>query len=79
MNQVLASVGAGVSWREITDVLPQTRTTQTFTATAGQTAFSFNYNVNYLDVFVNGVKLTGVEFTATNGTSITISEALFAG
>ena len=79
MNQIMASVGAGVTWRNITDVLPQTRTTQTFTATAGQTTFSFTYNVNYLDVFVNGVKLSSTELTATNGTSVVISEALFAG
>ena len=75
MNQVLSSVGAGVTWRDITAVLPQTRTTQTSTATAGQTTFSFTYNVNYLDVFVNGVKLSSSELTATNGTSVVISEA----
>jgi len=79
MNQVLSSVGAGVTWKDITDVLPQTRTTQTSTATAGQTTFSFDYNVNYLDVFVNGVKLSSSELTATNGTSVVISEALFEG
>ena len=79
MNQVLSSVGAGVSWKNIVDVLPQTRTTQTSTATAGQTTFSFDYNVNYLDVFVNGVKLSSSELTATDGTSVTLSEACFAG
>ena len=79
MNQVLASVGAGVTWKNIVDTLPQTRTTQTSTATAGQTTFSFTYNVNYLDVFVNGVKLSSSELTATNGTSVVISEALFEG
>jgi hypothetical protein len=79
MNQVLSSVGAGVTWKDIVDVLPQTRTTQTSTATAGQTAFSFDYNVNYLDVFINGVKLSSSELTATDGTSITLSEACFAG
>ena len=79
MNQVLASVGAGVTWKDIVDTLPQTRTTQTSTATAGQTTFSFTYNVNYLDVFVNGVKLSSSELTATNGTSVVISEALFEG
>ena len=78
-NQVLASVGAGVSWINIIDTMPQTRTTQSYTATAGQTQFSFNYNVNYLDVFVNGVKLTGSEFTATDGLTVTISEAPQAG
>ena len=79
MNQVLSSVGTGVTWRDIIDVLPQTRTTQTSTATAGQTTFSFTYNVNYLDVFVNGVKLSSSELTATNGTSVVIGEPLFEG
>jgi hypothetical protein len=79
MNQVFASVGAGVTWKNFADLLPQTRTTQTFTATGGQTSFNFTYNVNYLDVYVNGVKLSSTEFTATNGTSITLSEAAFAG
>ena len=79
LNQVMASVGAGVTWKAIADILPQTRTTQTNSATAGQTAFSFDYNVNYLDVFVNGVKLDSAEFTATNGTDITLTEAAFAG
>jgi hypothetical protein len=77
-NQVIASTGVGVTWKSFNDLLPQTRTTQTFTATANQTVFSFVYNVNFLDVFVNGVKLSSGEFTASNGTSITLSEGAFA-
>jgi len=77
-NQVIASTGVGVTWKTFNDLLPQTRTTQTFTATANQTLFSFVYNVNFLDVFVNGVKLSSGEFTASNGTSITLSEGAFA-
>ena len=76
---VLTTVGTGVSWRAMVDTLPQLRTTDSATATAGQTAFSFSYNVNYLDVFLNGVKLSGSEFTATDGSNITLSEACFAG
>ena len=79
MNQVLASVGAGVTWKTFADLLPQTRTTQTSTATAGQTAFSFDYNVNFLDVYVNGVKLDSTEFTASNGSDITLTEEAFVG
>ena len=67
----------GVTWKTFNDLLPQTRTTQTFTATAGQTLFSFVYNVNFLDVFVNGVKLSSGEFTASNGSTITLSEGAF--
>ena len=78
-GQILISVGTGVSWRNLVDELPEARTTQSFTATAGQTAFSFNYNVGYLDVYVNGVRLTSAEYTATNGTDITLSEAAFSG
>ena len=78
-GQVLASVGAGVTWKSLADVLPQARTTQTNTATSGQTAFTFAYNVNYLDVFINGVKLSSSEYTATNGADITLNEAAFAG
>ena len=49
------------------------RTSSTFTASESQTTFSFSYNVGYVDVYVNGVKLASSEFTATNGTSIVLS------
>ena len=57
---------------------PQNR--QTFTASAGQTTFSFSsYNVNFVDVFVNGIKLTDAEFTATNGSSVVLAVGCFVG
>ncbi|NBV28508.1 S-layer family protein, partial [bacterium] len=77
-NYIVASTGVGVTWKNLADILPQTRTTQSNIATAGQTVFNFNYNVTYLDVFVNGVRLSSSEFTATNGTTITLAEATFA-
>ena len=46
-----------------------------FTATAGQTVFTVNYSVGLIDVFYNGSKLASNEFTATNGTSITLVTA----
>jgi hypothetical protein len=54
-----------------------TRSTSTFTATAGQTSFSVNYTPNFIDVFLNGVRLTSSEFTATNGTSVVLTDAAF--
>ena len=54
--------------------LATTRTTDSATATADEAAFSFSYNVNYLDVFLNGVKLSGAEFTATDESNITLAE-----
>jgi hypothetical protein len=47
----------------------------TYTATAGQTTFSATYNVGYITVFLNGVKLSGADFTATNGTSVVLTVA----
>ena len=46
----------------------------TYTATAGQTVFAATYDSGYIDAFLNGVKLlSGTDFTATNGTSITLA------
>ena len=70
-GQYLKSVGSGVTWASF----PDARTSQTFTATDGQTTFSFTYNVNFIDVYVNGVKLATSEFTATNGTSVVLDES----
>jgi hypothetical protein len=55
------------------------RTETLFTATAGQTTFTVNYTVGQLDVYYNGAKLSPSEFTATNGTSITLGFACAAG
>jgi cytoskeletal protein CcmA (bactofilin family) len=74
VGQYLRNVGTGVTWANF----PTLRTTQTNTATAGQTTFNFTYNTNFLDVFVNGVKLSPSEYTATNGSQIILSTAAFA-
>jgi hypothetical protein len=50
-----------------------------FTATGGQTSFSVNYEVGYLDVFLNGVRLASSDYTATNGTTVGISSSTFDG
>ena len=55
------------------------RSTTSFTATAGQTSFSLTYTPNFIDVYHNGVRLTASEFTATNGTSVVLTEGAFAG
>ena len=64
----VSGAGAGVG---------ATTYTQTkFTATSGQTVFNVNYTVGYVQVFLNGVLLDSLtEFTASNGTSITLSQA----
>lgn len=74
-DQYLKSVGTGVSWA----TFPTLRTENNFTATSGQTSFTVSYTVGFVDVFVNGVRLTTSEYTATNGTSIVLSEPCFNG
>ena len=50
------------------------------TATNGQTVFNISYTVNYIQVFVNGIKIiNGQDFTATNGTSVVLSQSCVAG
>jgi hypothetical protein len=53
-----------------------------FTATSGQTTFTpqSGYTIGYLDVFLNGVKLVnGDDYTASNGTSITLASGASVG
>ena len=50
-------------------------TKTTFTATASQTTFTLNYNIGYVDVYLNGVKLTTSDYTASNGTSVVLGVA----
>ena len=69
-----------ISWDEVINKPLNTVLTESFTATAGQTTFSIVYNPNSLSVFKNGTKLKeNIQFTATNGTSITFNPALTAG
>ena len=50
-----------------------------FVATSNQTTFSITYNVGELMVFLNGVLLdNGVDYTATNGTSVVLTNGAAA-
>jgi len=73
-GQYLQSTGAGVTWASF----PTLRTTTTITATNGQTVFPFTHNLNFLDVFVNGVKLSSSEYGA-DGSEVTLNVGSFAG
>ena len=55
------------------------RTSTFITATAGQTVINIpgGYNLNAIDVFVNGIKLVqNNDYTANNGISVTMSSSL---
>ena len=72
-GQYLRNTGTGVTWANF----PTLRVVGINTASAGDTTFNFNYNVDFLDVFVNGVKLTPSEYTATNGNQIVLKNSSF--
>jgi len=57
------------------------KSTQAFTSTAGQTTFSVTngYSTGYVDVFINGSKLSAAEFTDTSGTNIVLATGSFSG
>ena len=52
---------------------PVSKSSTETTATGGQTVFNGTYTVGFVDVYLNGSKLSSSEFTATNGTSITLT------
>lgn len=56
-----------------------TRTVTRFDATGGQTTFLVNYNIGYLDVYLNGAKLDSSEYTANTGTNVVLNEACSTG
>jgi len=68
-GQVTISATAGAFSRTLTE----------FVATNGQTTFNVSYTVGYIDVFVNGILLSGDEYTATNQTSVVLNEAASSG
>lgn len=61
--------------------VPQaTQRREYFTATSGQTTFNTNgYTPGYIDVFMNGVKLSPSDFTATNGSDVVLASGAATG
>lgn len=74
-GQYLVSTGIGVTWGNLSTL----RNSFSTVATSGQDTFNLNYNIGFIDIFINGVRLTETEFTATTGTSIVLEEPCFGG
>ena len=57
------------------------RTIQEFTSTSGQTTYTISggYAVGYVEVLVNGVYISENQYTATNGSTIVLTDANSAG
>ena len=60
-GQFLIATGAGIAWT----TAPKLRKVETFTALDGQKQFNFAHTLGFLDVFLNGVKLSTSEYTET--------------
>lgn len=70
----------GASWQSAGSSVNGTSERQTYTATSGQTVFNATYDSGFVDVYVNGIKLLdGTDFTATNGTTVVMSQGLSTG
>ena len=66
-------VYGGAGWQAAGSSVNGTSDRQAYTATAGQTVFAAAYDTGYIDVYLNGIKLAPADFTATNGTSVTLT------
>ena len=78
-GKYLTTDGTDPSWA-VVDAGEFVYTRTLYTATSGQTVFNATYDIGYVDVFLNGIKiLLGTEFTATNGTSITLATGATTG
>jgi Chaperone of endosialidase len=73
-------VYAGTFWKATGSSVDGTINTANYTATAGQTTFAIVYDVGFVHVYLNGLKLeSGVDFTANNGTSVVLTTGATAG
>lgn len=73
-GQYLRHTGTGVTWSSIQSSVVQT---DTQTASEGQTVFNTDYTVGLVEVYLNGVRLSGSEFVANDGSTITLLDAAF--
>ncbi len=80
-GQYLRSTGSSVEWA----TFPTSRTNFTYIAEPNQTVFGYAYNIGFVDIYRNGVKLKGDgvtvfdEFIANNGTNIQLITPCFGG
>ena len=68
-NRVDISIAGGAGAGGTTQF---SRTITTFTATSNQTTFSVAYTVGYVDVYLNGARLSSSEFTASDGSTVVL-------
>ena len=70
----------GTSWVDAGSAVNGTAERNTYTATASQTTFVITYDVGFVDVYLNGIKLlVTADFTATSGTNIVLTTGATVG
>jgi hypothetical protein len=73
-------VYTGSVWKATGSAVNGTNERYVYTATAAQTTFTATYDVGFVDVYLNGVKLVvSVDFTATSGTNVVLATGATAG
>ena len=73
-------VWTGSAWTAAGSAVNGTAERQVYTATSSQTNFSATYDVGYVDVYLNGVKLVaGTDFTATDGATVVLAVGAATG
>jgi hypothetical protein len=73
-------VWTGSAWTAAGSAVNGTSERRVYTATASQTNFSATYDVGFVDVYLNGVKLvSGTDFTANDGAAIVLTTGATAG
>jgi hypothetical protein len=73
-------VYTGSVWKATGSAVNGTNERYVYTATSSQTTFSATYDVGFVDVYLNGVKLvSGTDFTATSGTNIVLATGATSG
>jgi len=70
-GKYLKTDGSAATW-EALSVVNGIDNSVEYTATAAQTTFSATYDVGYVEVYLNGVRLDASDFTATNGTTVVL-------
>jgi hypothetical protein len=73
-------VWTGSSWKATGSSVNGTAERIVYTATAAQTLFAVTYDVGFVDLYLNGVKLiVDVDFTASNGVNIVLTTGATVG
>jgi len=68
----VSSTGGG----SISTAVGMSKNVVSYVATEAQTTFSATYSVGFVDVFLNGAKLSEDQYTASNGTSIVLNDGV---